>query len=513
LAGTDGVTYCFWSPDSRFLGFFAAGQLKKMDASGGPPQTLCDAPLGQGAAWSTDGVIVFTPSIRDSLYRVSAAGGTATPLTSLDPARKEESHRWPHFLPDGRHFLYLARSAPQPENSAIYLARLDRKERRLVVSAISSAGYSPPRGAKEGHVLFSRDGALMALPFLPDRMEPAGEPFPVAEQVEFSQNSSSAFSVSHNGALAYLSGSGHDQRQLVWLDRSGKQVGTAGTPGPYIDLRLSPDQKRAAVSRLDPQTGRGDIWIFEFARGITSRFTFHSAHDSYPVWSPDGSRITWGSRRGGSTNLYHKVSSGDGVEEVLLQSVFSKIPWDWSPDGRFVVYSTPEGAGRGRDLWVLPLSGDRKPLPIARSDFFKDEAQFSPDGRWIAFRSNESGAQQIYVQRFAAGSGSAAQGSGGRWQVSTNGGYQPRWRRDGRELYYLAPDRKLMAVEVKSSATFEAGAPRALFSVPIGPPASFGYSYYDVSADGQRFLVNALLEEAPATPITVVLNWTAGVKR
>ncbi len=512
LAGTAGAIYVFWSPDSRNLLFFAGGKLKRINANGGPAQTVGDAPLGQGATWNRDGVIVFTPNILDPLYEVSVAGGTPKQVTSLDKDRKEASHRWPYFLPDGRRFLYFARSA-QPENNAIYAGSLDGKVKKRLLAVDSSVGYAPAPDGKSGHVLFVREGTLLAQRLQEDRLELDGEPFPVVEQVEFTAlNSRAAFSVSSNGVLAYLTGTGaQEQRQLIWVDRSGKTLERVGPTGPYYDLKLSPDLKRVAFSRLDAQTRGRDLWVLEFARGATTRFTFHAAHDLYPIWSPDGKRVAWGTTRDGPTNLYQRVASGDGNEEPLLKTHYVKYPWDWSPDGRFLLYSE---IGEGKttfNLWVAPVSGDRKPLLVVQSDFPKHQGQFSPDGKWIAYTSFEPGSNQVYVQRFAE-SGSADQAPGGRWQISTAGGSHPRWRRDGRELFYLAPDRRLMAVEVKTGATFEVGAPRALFAADVSAPGAVGtpglLAYqYDVSADGQRFLMNALLEAAPASPIEVVLNW------
>jgi Tol biopolymer transport system component len=332
----------------------------------------------------------------------------------------------------------------------------------------------------------------------------------LAEQIGQSNPPSlKLFSVSANGVLAYRSG-GAMVTQLAWFDRAGKPLDQVGPPATYSTPRLSPDQKRLAVERADPQTLSLDLWLFDLVRGGTpSRFTFDPASEGYPVWSPDGARIAFGSLRDGLMNVYQKLSSGAGEEDPLLKSGEAKYPTDWSPDGRFLLYTTLAG-----DVWLLPLSGDRKPVSFLWTPFIENWARFSPDGRWISYQSNASGRQEIYVKPFREGS---APGSTGVWQVSTDGGTDPQWRRDGKELFYLAPDRRLMAVEVKAGATFEAGAPRPLFALRT-LAVSFVFtvstpSNYTVSADGQRFLVNSPLEDVAPSPIQVVMNWTSGLKK
>ncbi len=534
LAGAEGANSPFWSPDSRFIGFFAGGKLKKVEVSGGPPQTLCDVPgpFGSGAAWSPGGVIVFGPGRGGPLHRVSAAGGPATPLTSLDQSDQEIGHRFPHFLPDGRHFLYAAGRGPQGAN--IHLGSLDPQPVAKVV--LKESGRSGPpvfRFAAPGFLLFVRDNTLLAQPFDARRGEVSGDPFPVAEPAW-------DFSVSDNGLLAYRAGGRgvFGEAELVWFDRAGKAVGTVGDPGRYSSVRLSPDGKRVAAEAGDPQQSdrfATDIWVLDLTRGgLPSRFTFDPAGDVGPVWSPDGSRIAYTSGRGGRGSgvqkVYLKASSGAGNEELLLESKVQTRTYDWSPDGRFLLYSVEhqDTGAPNRDLMALPLTGDRKPIPVLRTAFYESHGQFSPDGRWFAYTSNESGRWEVYVQPFLAGQDS--QGTpGAKWRISAAGGQQPRWRRDGKELFYLAADRKLMAVPIKTSAgrppqgqpILEPGAPQPLFetrvagSARLGDNLGLGAHYYDVSADGQRFLIissAAAREDTPA-PITVVLNWTAGLRR
>jgi Tol biopolymer transport system component len=497
LTGTEDASYPFWSPDSRFIGFFTPGKLKKVDVFGGPPQALCDAPDGNGGTWNRNGVIVFAPDRWGGLARVSATGGIPAAITALDRRRQETAHVWPQFLPDGRHFLYLVLSGRR-ENRGIYIHSLASENAGLVLRTEVRAAYTPP-----GYLLFVRQGTLMAQRFDPNRLQLTGEPVRVAEQVSYNpSNGRNTLTASENGVIAYRIGNtgGVPMSELVWFDREGNRIGPAAEAGLYVRPRLSPDGKRIAVQRRDPQTGTDDIWLVDLARSTVSRLTFDPSSQTHPTWSPDGSRIVFTSDQDGLSNLYQRLSSGAGGEELLLSSDTSKYVTDWSPDGRFIAYEEM-GSGTGSDLWVLPLSGDRKPIPFLRTEFYEGQGQFSPDGRWMAYVSNESGRAEVYVQAFPA--------SGGKWQISTAGGFFPRWRGDGKELFYRAADRKIMAVSVQADSTLRVGQPRALFEirvsdVPVNP--------YTVSADGQRFLVNTPTEESNASPITVVLNWTAELK-
>ncbi len=507
LAGTDGATLPFWSPDSRFLGFFADGKLKKIEVSGGPPQALCPVNNGRGGAWSRDGVIVFTPSNSAPLLQVAAAGGEPKPLTTLDRTRQESTHRHPYFLPDGRHFMYMTRSG-QPENRGVFLGSLEDKPdsttRRRLLGDDSNAVYAPPQDDGSGHLLFRRGGVLMAQPFDAQELRLAGDPFPVADKVEGGAYFRGAFAVSDTGMLVYdTRETAAEERRLVWFDRQGKQIAAVGEPGLYLHPWLSPDEKRVAAETLEAQQGTPDLWLLDLAREVPTRFTFDPGVDAYPVWSPDGSRIVWGSGRDGAFNLYQKLASGAGQEEPLLKTDDAKRPTDWSLDGRFLAYSQSDPKSKW-DLWVLPLSGDRKPAVFLQTPFDEEQGHFSPDGRWIAYASNESSVQQVYVQPFPA--------TGAKFQVSKNGGQYPKWRRDGRELFFLAPDRKLMAIDVRATggASFEVGNPKALFQTRIEGAAT----RYTVTRDGQRFLVpTATVDQAASTPATVVINWAAGVKR
>jgi Tol biopolymer transport system component len=491
LAGTDEANYPFWSPDSRQLGFFSNNKLKKIDASGGPPQTLCDAPGTIGGTWNQDGVILLGSDTRP-ISRVSAAGGTPTPVLKLDESRKELIQAWPRFLPDGRHFLYQSWNG-RSDDSAIFVSAIDGSDRKLLLKVDSSPLYASP-----GYLLFARDSTLMAQSFDASKLQLSGEPFPIAEEVSYNgANSYQSVSVSENGVMVFLSG-GLSNRQLAWFDRSGKQLGLIGAPGAYNDIVLSRDGKKLATQRL--VDGNSDIWLMDLERGVPSRFTFASATEDNPVWSPDGNVIVFSS--GETFDLYRKASSGAGNQELLFKSDISKECTDWSSDGRYVIF-TAYGEKTNADLWIMPVSGDAKPYPILQTEFDEAEGYFSPDGRWFAYLSNESGRYEVYVRSFPQ--------TDGKWLISTGGGAQPHWRGDGKELFYVAADKTLMSVAVNATSTFEAAAPTPLFKTQVS-----GYSApnrYVVSPDGQRFVINSPAEEISKTPITVTLNWTAQLKK
>jgi Tol biopolymer transport system component len=354
-----------------------------------------------------------------------------------------------------------------------------------------------------GYILFTREGSLLAQPFDAGKLELAGDAIPIAEG--FPSNNSSPFSVSSTAILAYRAGAGTGAvRKLTWFDREGKQLGTAGDPGEYNAVSLSPDGTRAAVDRIDG--GNDDIWLHEFGRGITTRLTSDPAQDFVPVWSPDGARIIFSSTRGGGLNLYRKAANGVGADELVNKSNELKFAQDWSRDGRFLLYSTV--AGSSFDLWMLPLEGTPKPEQYLRTEFRESQGRFSPDGRFVAYTSNSSGRNEIYVQPFPMAARS-------KWQVSKGGGVQPRWRGDGKEIFYVSADSQLMAVEVATSPVFKVdSAPKALFRVPIwGGGLPQNVTRYDVTADGKKFLVNAVPSEGEVTPITVIMNWQGLLKK
>jgi eukaryotic-like serine/threonine-protein kinase len=496
LAGTEGATLPFWSPDSRSLGFFADGRLKKIDTFGGPAITLCEAPTGFGGTWSQDGVIVFAQEGELAIQRVSAAGGEPTAVAKL--AEGEINQRRPFFLPDGRHFLYYAQGGAPHSGGvfSVYVASLDSSERTYLLNADSQSLYS------QGHLLFLRETTLMAQPFDAGRLALTGEAFPVAEEIQtVGANPVGTFSASENGVLAYQTGESLSGSQLTWFDRTGKQLGVLGDAAASSDVQLSPDGKQASVSILDPARRTRDIWIYDVTRNLRTRLTFDPADELVLAWSPDGKTVAFNSRRKGHLDLYRRAADGTGTEELLLEDNFNKYPMGFGPDGQSLVYVS-SGGPTGNDLFVLPLSADRKPMPFLNSQFSEAPGQFSPDGRWLAYQSNESGMPEVYVVPFP--------GPGGKRQISASGGSRPRWGRDGAELFYLSPDSTLMVAAVNGrGSAFEVGAVSPLFQMRT----SSLRSEYDVSPDGQRFLVNTLPEQTSDVPITVVLNWTVGLEK
>ena len=496
LAGTEDANHPFWSPDSRSLGFFTPTSLKRVEASGGAPQKLCDSAGGRGGAWSPEGVIVFSGTGATSLLRVPDTGGEPEPATKLDVSRGETSHRYPSLLPDGRRFLFFARGSKN-EHRGIYLASLRSPEARLILKTEGLAVYSPP-----AYLLTVQQGMLVAYAFDEKSATVQGRPLRVAESVPVGAPPGYApIAVSANGILAYSSTHLHG-RELVWLDRAGRRLGTLGAFGDYSTPDLSPDEKRVAVSRREGSKSDTDVWIFDSARDVWSRFTFDPSNDRGPLWSPDGTRILYASAARGLLDLYEKPSGGAGEGVLVVASTADKFPTHWSRDGRYIVYHTFGNAAW--DLWTAPAGGG-KGSPFLASRFTEVQGVISPDGRWMAYSSDESGRFETYVTEFP--------NQKGRWQISTNGGMQPSWRADGKELFYVAPDQTLMSVGVRVAEGFEALPPVPLFSANFPPPVPAYWRFYTPSEDGQRFLVAAVLAEAGATPINVVLNWTAALKK
>jgi len=496
LPGTEDASDPFWSPDGRAIAFFAVGKLKKVELAGGPPVLLCDALQGRGGTWGPNG-IVFAPNTSGPLYRISPDGGSAAPVTRLDQSREEISHRWPWWLPDGRHFLYTGRST-DPGKNAIYVADTESSEQRRILTVSSNAAYAPP-----GFLLFVRERTLLAQSFDARRMQLSGEPFPVAEPVDLiTGNVQGSFSVSQNGTVAYYSGGAGLNSQITWFDRSGNPVGNIGPPGSYITTAISPDGKTLAADRLDPQTGTYDLWLYDLARSTGSRFTTDPRHDDHPVWSPDGTRIVFSSDRKGHYDLYQKSVNSGEKDEVLFESPFPKFASDWSRDGRFIVYYQQDPQTK-LDIWLLPASGNpgsQKAVPWLQTQFNESWAKVSPDGRWMAYTCDETGASEVYVQSFPT--------PGGKWKVSVDGGSRPVWSRDGKELFYIGTERKLMVASVKAGSRFATLTPRPLFATRLGSARLF-----DVSPDGQRFLLINPVEESATPPMTVVVNWNAGIHR
>jgi Tol biopolymer transport system component len=490
LRGTDGASFPFWSPDSRSVGFFTNETLSRIDIDGGTPRAIVRAAVGTGGTWNRDGVIVFTTVPDAPLQRVSAAGGKPAFLGG-PPKGGDPGQRFPQFLPDGRHFLYYV-----AESRGVFLGDLEGSERRRLFDADSAAVVAPP-----DHVLFVRDRMLFAQRFDSGQLQLVGDPFQLAGGLEVSAFGTSGLSASSTGSVAYrAAGSNREQRTLVWFDRSGKQLTTIGNPDPSLPLNpmLSPDGRRVALSRS--VDGNTDIWLLDLGRNVQSRFTFDPTPEVVPIWSPDGTRIVYSKPAGGVFSLFQKPTAETGRETVLLQTEQQSISHDWSRDGRFVLYRSMDPMN-GWDIWAQSLMETSKPILVAQTRFDERTAQFSPDTRWVAYESNESGRFEIYVQPFPAG--------GAKVLVSTGGGSQVRWRGDGRELFYVAADGRLMAVPVRISArdqTIELGSPIALFLTRVESTVQGGIAHaYTVSADGQRFLMTTFTEQN-GTPITLILN-------
>jgi Tol biopolymer transport system component len=490
LDGTEGTTRPFWSPDSRMLGFFAEGKLKKIDASGGPAQKICDAPTGADGTWSSEGVILFDGRTNDPIRRVSASGGSPTVAMNADASRKEAQVAWPEFLPDGRHYLYLATGA-KADDSMYRIGSLDSAESLPVAPAQTLVLYAPP-----GYLVFVRDKTLVAQPFDLKSRKTTGDPVPLAEHLAVNSVGHARFSVSRDGTLVYRSG--ESGNRLLWVDRAGKELEMLGDPAEYHNPTFSPTRDRVAFDLADPRTGKTDVWIRDLARGVNSRFTFSPGGDVLgPLWSPDGKRIVYSA--GSGWDLYEKALDGDGQEKLLLKTDERKFPTSFSPDGRYLVFNS-RGKETGWDIQVLPLSGgDAKPYSFAKTSFAELLPVVSPDGHWVAYQSNESGSYEVYVQTFPQ--------PGGKRQVSTAGGLEPSWRADGKEMFYGSPDQKLMSVTVETSPAFSPGVPRALFQAHF--ETGTVRTRYIPTADGSKFFVVGTLGREAITPTTVALNWFA----
>lgn len=503
LAGTEGASAPFWSPDSRWIGFFAARKLLKIPAVGGPTQTLCDAAIPSTGTWNRDGVILFSDVVGDwtKILRVSANGGTTSPVANLLPSDPGAVATYlPWFLPDGVHFLYsVGLQVGKSSSVATYAGSLNGAPPVRLVSDAYDAVYAPPVVPGEsGYLVFARVRLLMAQPFDPKRLKITGPEVQVAENVGTGVYVRyPLFGVSSEGTLAYITGSGTGgPRERIWIDRDGKRLGTGLKLARYSGrFSISPDEKTIAASIIAGM--QSDIWVVDVARGVSSRFTFRPGLSAAPIWSPDGRHVAFSSNS--DQEIVQKEFAGNGKEEVLFrpETPARLEPTDWSPDGRLIVFW--QLTRKGRDLWLLPLDGKRKPIPYLQTGFTLNEAHFSPDGKWMAYQSDESGQDQVYVQSIPA--------TGAKYQISTNGGTVPRWRRDGKELYYRSQDLKMMAAPIKIGSAFEVGSPQALFQLPAGA------SVFEPSRDGKRFLVSVVPGNEGTTPITVVTNWQAGLKK
>ena len=479
IAGTEGARNPFWSPDSKSIGFFASEQLYRIDVSGGTAQALAPAPVGMGGAWNVDGTILFAANTVSPLLRVPAAGGEAVAVTEVD-APHQLGHRFPSFLPGGRQFLFYA--AGEPDVSGIYVGSIDGTPVKRLTAADSSGAFLPP-----DRLLFIRQGTLVARQFDVARAELTGDPITLASEV-------GQFAVSASGIIAHRSATGGRQARMTWFDRSGQTV--LGPALPVNAPELSPDERQVAFDRTT--RGNRDIWIMDLARESVTPFTVDPAVDGFPIWSPDGTQIVFESTRNGTFDLWIKPSSGASPEQMLLGTADSEWPLHWSKDGLFLLYQTSDLMTKW-DLWALPMTGsERTPFVVTNSPFAERMGQFSPDGRWLAYETNESGRPEIVAQAFPKASG--------RYPVSTSGGTAPRWRPDGSEIVFIAPDGMVMGVPITSTgSSLEAGKPMALF--PIDIAAQPFKSQYTVSRDGRLIVNNLQPEDSAASPITLIFNW------
>jgi serine/threonine protein kinase len=499
IAGTQGATFPFWSADSRFVAFFAGGKLQKVDISGAPPLAVCDAPNGRSGSWNRDGVILFAPDSTTGLFRVPAAGGAPKPATTLDSTRAETTHRWATFLPDGRHFLYMAGShstGSKSESNAIYVGALDSNEKTLLLQARSNAVYA------SGYVLYMRERILLAQRFDPGARRLVGEAVPVAEGVQYDPAYfRGVFSASENGVRLYALGSaGSAATRLTWIDRAGKPLGEPfGEHAEYSSLAIAPDGKRIAAGINDPATGAASIWLFD-GRGVRTRFTFGDLSDT-PVWSHDGSRIAFEKLNKQSiTDIHVKSVGGMGQETAVFHSDRPASPDDWSPDGRFLAVDLlSRNSPTKGDVWMVPLSGDGKPYPFLATEFEERSASFSPDGKWVSYVSNESGRDELYVVPFP--------GPGGKWQISTGGALAGGFFKGGKEILYGTLENDAASVEIKAgSSGLEAGPPKTLFKFPPVRAAA-------ITRDGERFLLAAQPQATAVLRVALVTNWTAGLTK
>ncbi len=517
LPDTLGGSLPFWSPDSRYVAFSSQQKLKKIDISGGPAQTICDLPGAfRGGSWNQQGDIIFGAAGR-VLYQVPSGGGTPTPITVLDSKRAETAHFFPSFLPDGRHFVYLAVSG-NAANLGVFTGSLDAKPEeqhpKLVVATNAGPVFTPPWGGAKAQLLYMRDGSIVAQTLDTSTVQLAGEAVPVAEgvgtvTVGVGGAAYALVAASWNGTLVYRAGpNGADPiSQLAWYSRDGKMLGTAGDPGPYQNVLLAPDQVRAAVVKSN------DIWVTDLVRGTSTRLTTAGAVvSSSGVWSPDGTHIAYTANPKGVLGVYVKASDGSGNEELLWKGEGLAGPSDWSPDGRFLLFSVTDPK-TGIDQWWLETRGDHKAAPLLHTEFTELAGRFSPDGRWVAYYSNRSGRGEVYVQPFHPESASAPSPE---FVVSKGGAAgMPRWRSDGKEIYYLSSDGKITAVEVSTSPSFHAGEPKVLFETPAGfVRSTTPGALADAAKDGKRFLLVMPVARATAQEqFTVVLNWTAALKK
>lgn len=512
LPGTDRAMFAFWSPDSRSIGFFADKKLKRVDLLGGAPQTLCEIPdVGRGGSWNREGVIIFSGGRAGPLFRIASTGGSPEPLTKLDGPRGDTTHRWPQFLPDGRHFLYLA-SPNVSEKRAVFVGSLDGGENRPLPlgsdDAISGgeAGH-PNRTAVianaawgSGHILYVQKSTLYARPFDPGRARITGPATVVAENVGSGFGMiRSMFSLSQNGDLVFVPEPSLSESRVEWIDRQGRRSQAIPGSAIYSSPVLASNGSQIVIVIEDLRTHQSDVWTVDTAAAARTRLTFGPGNSDFPIWSPDASRIAYAATRS-RVGIFEKASSGGGPEKLLQETPGLPTPTSWSSDGRFILYDLWSGShGTNYDVWVLPLAPPGPPVPYLQTPADETESSFSPNGRYVAYTSTESGHEEVYVQTFPAG--------GGKWQISTDGGSTARWKKDGRELFFVDPKRRIFAASVQTPGLFSAGPARLVAE----PPSTM--ADYDPASDGQRFLIVSPVVDRAHLPLHLIANWPAGLKR
>jgi serine/threonine protein kinase len=498
LEGTEAARHPFWSPDGRSIAFFSEGELRRISVSGGPPQTICEAPEAHGGAWGADGTILFAPG--GALHKVSASGGTPVPVTVLDESRNERVHGFPQLLPDGEHFIFVVGygmgTPGTDEGGAVFAGSLGSMEKTLIVATHSAARFDA-----SGHLLFVRAGTLVAQPFDPDTLELSGDVVPVAENMR-RVRAMWGFSLSETGLLVLQADDDLEYSRLVWFDRSGAELGTVGRPAPYCHMPVpSHDRERVAVCIVDPEAG-GDIWTIDVERGATTRLTSHPTNDYRPLWSPDDRTVYFTSNRLGNGDIHSKSSSGTGPAELVYRGDGDMdVLWSISSDGATGWLSARSSgpANTRHDILRIDLESLEAEV-VLQTPFDEDAPDISPEGRWLLYHSDESGRREVYVRELGDGRG--------RWPISIDGGAHGRWTRDGREIVFQAPDGTLMAVEVTLEPSFSAGIPEALFDSGFS-----GWPRWSVTPDGDRFLVNRPIERSAAAALTLVQNWTSALER
>ncbi len=494
LRGTENAVYPFWSSDSKNVGFFADNKLKNVTVSSGLLINVADIITGRGGTWNAEGVILYTPALNGPIHMVSASGGIPKPVTVLDTLGGESTHRWPWFLPDGKHFLYfVGERVDQPTDSdGVYIGSLDSKVKKKILQNSMQAIYA------SGHILFVRGNLLMAQPFDSKRLEFTGDPDPVTDNVGVDITYNLAlFSASRNGTISYLPGAGASGTNLVLYDRDGNVIDIVGERAIFNSPKFSPDGGKIVVDIYDNKTRANNIWVYDIQRGTRTQITFDEFNASDPIWSPDGQFIIYSKSKGRVENLNMKSSTGAGSEQILHQSTHQMIPTSWSPDGKYLTYFN-----RGEyDLWVLPIEFGEEPIPFLQSPAILGSPVLSPDGKWIAYDSNESGRSEIYVRPFP--------GPGGKWQISTAGGTRPRWRNDGNEIFYFDYEGTIKSAEVSmKESSIEIESVRPLFTTK----ANIRFGTYDITSDGKLFVVNSVIKSYEDELITLIVNWNTNMK-